>query len=57
MTAGGNGCVVLTDKDCLNPGGAQLYAQGSISMLNLFFYLIYILTHELPLHLLIKERA
>lgn len=42
MTAGGNGCVVLTDKDCLNPGGAQLYAQGSISMLNLFFYLIYI---------------
>lgn len=27
MTAGGNGCVVLTDKDRLNPGGAQLYAQ------------------------------
>ena len=42
MAAGGNGCVVLTDKDRLNPGGAQLYAQGSISMLNLFFYLIYI---------------
>ena len=30
---------------------------GILLLLNLFFYLIYIQTHELPLHLLIKERS